>query len=257
MKKISIEESKKLLPYLLRENDYNVFIIGDIENSSSDKEYIDIYVDESIDNPKGVLLRYFDYFVIYADDKTDYKAAAEIIINHKKPKSLNGKVNVIKRMKPYLQKLIKKEESYSFLVLEDLDYYDSDYEIKKVTTDNIGKVIEFLKSIEEFRNIDERFFISDIKNQTARCYFIEKDNKVVSTASSTAESGAGAIIADVATRKKYRNKGYAKAIISKLCSDLLVEGKTPYILYDNPSAGKLYESIGFKKIGSWKILRFE
>ena len=257
MKRISIEESKKLLPYLRKEKDYNVFIIGDIENSSINKEYIDIYVDGTIDNPRGVLLRYFDYFVIYTDDETDYKAAAEIIMNHNNPKSLNGKVNVIKRMKPYLQKLIKKEESYSFLVLEELNYFETDYEIKRVTIDSTGKVIEFLKTIEEFENIDERFFISDIKNQTARCYFIEKDNKVVSTASSTAESTVGAIIADVATGKEYRNRGYAKAIVSKLCLDLLNEGKTPYIFYDNPSAGKLYESIGFKKIGSWKILRFE
>lgn len=257
MKKISIEESKKLLPYLRKEKDYNVFIIGDIENISSEKEYIDIYLDGSIDNPKGVLLRYFDYFVIYTDDVTDYKAAAKIIMNHNKSKSLNGKVNVIKRMKPYLQKLIKKEESYSFLVLKDLNYCDSDYEIKKVTADSTGKVIEFLKSIEEFKNIDERFFVSDIKNQTARCYFIEKGNRVVSTASSTAESTVGALIADVATGKEYRKRGYAKAIVSKLCSDLLKEGKTPYIIYDNPSAGKLYESTGFRKIGSWKILRFE
>jgi hypothetical protein len=257
MKKISIEESKKLLPYLRKEKDYNVFIIGDIENASSEKEYMDVYLDGSIDNPKGVLLRYFDYFVIYTDDKTDYKTAAEIIMNHNKPKSLNGKVNVINKMKPYLQKLIKKEESYSFLVLKELNYYDSDYEINKVTVDSIGKVIEFLKTIEEFENIDERFFVSDIKNQTARCYFIEVDNRVVSTASSTAESTVGAIIADVATDKEYRNRGYAKAILSKLCSDLLNEGKTPYILYDNPYAGKLYKSIGFKKIAFWKILRFE
>ncbi len=257
MKKISINESKKLLSYLCKEKDFNVFIISDIENVSDDKEYIDIYLDGSINDPKGVLLRYFDYFVIYTDDEIDYKAATQIIINHKKPKSLNGKVEVIDKIKPYLQRLVKEEENYRFLVLKELNFVDFDYEIKKVTIENIGKVIDFLNSIEEFGSVDEKAFVSEIKNKTARCYFIEVDNRVVSTASSSAESKAGSIITDVATDKEYRNRGYAKAVLSKLCSDLLNEGITPYILYYNPYTGRLYKRIGFREIGYWKILRFE
>lgn len=257
MKKININEAKKLLPNLHKEKDFNVFIIGDIQNAFSDKEYIDIYLDGNVDNPKGVLLRYFDFFVIFTHDEMDYKAAADIIIKHNKAKSLNGKTRVIDKMKPLLQRLIKKDEKYYFLVLEELNYYDSGYEIKKVTTDNAGKVIKFLKSIEGFSTVDEKAFIKEIQNQTARCYFIEIDNKVVSTASSTAESRAGAIITDVATDKNYRNQGYAKAIVSKLCSDLLNEGTIPYILYDNPVSGSLYKKIGFEEIGFWKKLRFE
>jgi hypothetical protein len=45
--------------------------------------------------------------------------------------------------------------------------------------------------------------------------------------------------------------------MSKLCSDLLKEGKIPCLFYNNPSAGKIYERMGFRRIGFWKMLKFK
>ena len=65
-----------------------------------------------------------------------------------------------------------------------------------------------------------------------------------------------AMIVGVATDKDYRNQGLASAVMSKLCEEVLNEGKELCLFYDNPSAGKIYKRIGFTDIGIWSMWSF-
>ncbi len=257
MKKINIDEAKSLFPYLRREKEFNIFIIGDIENASDDEEYIEIYIDGNIREPDGILLRYYDYFIIYSPGKMNYREAAEIIKGYGNAQVLSGKESCVDKIKPFLEDLVEEEKRMYFSALKNPNFTISDYKIHKVTPQNIHKVICTLNNIEEFDSRNDETFISGIKDGSKRSYFMEIDGTVVSTASTSAESSDSAMIVAVATDKKYRNKGYATAVMSKLCSDLLNEGKTPCLFYNNPSAGKIYERMGFKKIGFWKMLKFK
>jgi hypothetical protein len=99
--------------------------------------------------------------------------------------------------------------------------------------------------------------MTTLEDGSTRRYIAEDGDKIICTAASTAESSDMAMIIGVATHKDYRNRGLASAVVSKLCSDLLSEGKTPCLFYDNPNAGKIYNRLGFKVIGKWKMLRFK
>ncbi|MFO7882027.1 MAG: GNAT family N-acetyltransferase [Kosmotogaceae bacterium] len=256
MKKISIEESRKLLPYLRKEKEFNIFIIGDIENAPDDADYIDVYIDGDLFHPGGILLRYFDYFIIYTHNKMNYEQAAKIIKDYGKSKVLSGKETCINEIKPFIEDMIEEENRMYFTVLKKLQFKHYDYKIKKLTVENAYKVTNLLDNIDEFNARDNESFVSGIKNGSARSYYMEIDGEIVSTASTSAEAGDSAMIVAVATDRKYRNKGYATAVMSKLCSDLVKEGKTPFLFYSNPFAGKIYERIGFRNIGIWKMLRF-
>ena len=57
----------KVINYLKREPDFNLFIIGDIERYGYDNYFLDIWA--GIDKKghiEGVLLRYFEYLIFYS-----------------------------------------------------------------------------------------------------------------------------------------------------------------------------------------------
>lgn len=256
MKKITLSESKRLLPFLRKEKEFNLFIIGDLENAKPDSDYIELFIDGKLENPKGILLRYFKFFLVYSPDEMDYEGAARIIKEFEGARVVSGKEECVNEIKPYLENKIKEEAKLYFATLQEPILPESEYKIKKLALDNVNKVTDLLSTITEFGSRDDETFIAGIKNGSARSYYLEKDGEVVATASTSAETSEMAMIVAVATAKNHRKKGYATAVMSKLCSDLIEEGKSACLFYDNPAAGKIYNRIGFREIGFWKMLRF-
>lgn len=41
--------------------------------------------------------------------------------------------------------------------------------------------------------------------------------------------------------------------MTKLCHELLAEGKMLCLFYDNPEAGSIYKRLGFEDIGKWMM----
>ena len=69
----------------------------------------------------------------------------------------------------------------------------------------------------------------------------------------------GSNIGMVATRKGYRNKGYATSIVSALLKEILQESKLAliHVLSDNPSAIHIYTKVGFKSHKTYTFIRGE
>lgn len=82
---------------------------------------------------------------------------------------------------------------------------------------------------------------------------MEMDGKVIVTASTTAENSMSAMVVAVATHPDYRGKGLAKHVVARLCGDLLAEGRSLCLFYDNPNAGLIYKKLGFKDVGFWSM----
>jgi len=75
--------------------------------------------------------------------------------------------------------------------------------------------------------------------------------KLVSSVASTAETSDTAIIVGLMTLPEYRGKGFGTLCLLRICQDLINNGKTVYLTYDNPNAGRIYRKIGFREIGMW------
>jgi hypothetical protein len=94
-----------------------------------------------------------------------------------------------------------------------------------------------------------------MESNTARTYYSVENGVITSCVSTAAENSMSAMIVGVCTRKEYRRKGIATAIMQKLFQDVLKEGKTLCLFYDNPAAGRIYKRLGFKDIGMWTMHR--
>lgn len=257
MRKISIKESRKLLPFLREEKEFNLFIIGDIENAPDEAQYMDVYVDGDLRAPKGMLLRYYRYFLVYSPSGMDYPGAARVIRDFADPLVLSGKTFSVDRMKPLLTDICQSESLTYFATLKSLVRVDIPYEVKEANVEEAQQILDLLRQVPEFRTVDEESFLSGIIDGSSRKYFVEEHGRVVSTASTSAETHDMAMIVGVATAEEFRRRGYASAILSRMCEDLLSEGKIPCLFYESPDAGRIYHRLGFSQIGTWKMLRFQ
>ena len=81
---------------------------------------------------------------------------------------------------------------------------------------------------------------------------IIRENKVVSTAMTVAETPAEAIIGQVATDPRFRNQGMAGTCVNTVISQC--KGKVLYILPIHEKAKQLYQKLGFVTCGTWAEL---
>ncbi|MNB76202.1 Acetyltransferase (GNAT) family protein [compost metagenome] len=82
---------------------------------------------------------------------------------------------------------------------------------------------------------------------------MEREGRVIATASTTAENSVSAMVISVATHPDYRGQGLASGVVSALCSELNTEGKSLCLFYDNPKAASIYKRIGFHDVGDWTM----
>lgn len=141
-----------------------------------------------------------------------------------------------------------EHNSSSYLVAPDI--------IKKATVDDVEAICALTDIIEEFQFSPEGSRTNlrkKLESGTGRTYFIEREGQVIATASTSAENSMSAMIIAVATHPSFRGHGLASRVVAKMCADLLNEGKSLCLFYDNPQAGIIYKRLGFYDIGSWSM----
>lgn len=250
--KVNDTYHSKVINYLKREPDFNLFIIGDIERYGYDNYFLDIWV--GIDKKghiEGVLLRYFEHLIFYTQGKFNIDEFADFI-NSLNYIEISGKLEVLKKLEHKIG--VKCKRRVKLCVLNDLSKL-KDIEIgvrpKKIRFGNINKVVKLYEDIDEFENTT----VENIKNglKTGRGYCIEIDKKVVAMAKSTLETTTHAMIVGVGTHPNFRKKGLATKCIVKICREIIDENKIPCLFYDNIEAGKIYNKLGFEEKGYWGI----
>lgn len=250
--KVDATHHIKIINYLKREADFNLFIIGDIERYGYDNYFLDVWI--GIDKKghiEGVLLRYFQYLIFYSQGKFNIDEFSKLI-NSLEYTELSGKLDILKKLDHKID--INRKRIVKFCTLEEASNL-KDIEIgikpKKIRFTNINKVVKLYEDIDEFENTT----VENIKNglKTGRGYCIEINKQVVAMAKSTLETKTHAMIVGVGTHPNFRHRGLATKCIVKICKEIINENKIPCLFYDNIEAGKIYNKLGFKEKGYWGI----
>jgi len=253
--KLKEKHREEIMEFLLREQDYNLFIIGDVENFGFDTDFQDIWGNFEGGRMTSVLLRYYGFFIYYSPHDEDVSEYVEIIRNCDKFEFFSGKVECVERFIPHIS-FNKVRKLY--LARLNADIFRVKYkqnEVRIATPDDVDGIYELQSKIEEFGDMSgtrERIE-QTIVTQSGRIVVFVKQGAIVSSAASTAETSGSAILVAVMTDPQHRGKGLATGCIEKICHELLMEKKSVYIFYDNPSAGKIYKKVGFEDIGRWCI----
>ena len=246
---------KKVIEYLNREKEVNIFLLGDIERYGYDTYLFSIYGDiNDRGEINGILLKCFEFIIFYAYDEFDVDGFAKFI-NDCRCEEVCGKSGVLEKLEPKLK--LKRHRKVNIFKLENKDllpkYKEDGVRLKKIRFGNLNKIVRLYEEIDEFENTTVDNIKATLK--TGRGYCVEEDGKIVSMAKSTSENRSNAMIIGVGTHPRYRNHKYATKCLIKICNELLKENKTPCLFCDNESASKIYRKLGFEKIGYWSIYR--
>ncbi|AIQ53120.1 GNAT family N-acetyltransferase [Paenibacillus sp. FSL R7-0331] len=240
----------------------NLFIIGDVENFGFEQEFMELWGEcDSPDGPlQAVLLRFYDSYLPYADGAFDAEGLAELIRRNSRAEMISGDAGVVEAFKGKVP--VREEKRMLFAELKEMNERISSsaavpLAFKKATVNDVEAVCTLTDQIEEFAGSTEnsrKSLRTALESGTGRTFFAEQDGQVIAVASTTAENSLSAMIVGVATHPDYRGRGLAGNMVAQLCADLLAEGKSLCLFYDNPQAGVIYERLGFQTIGSWTML---
>ncbi|MEH7352564.1 GNAT family N-acetyltransferase [Neobacillus drentensis] len=259
IRKLTDRDHHQVLAFLSEEPSINLFIIGDIEAFGYSSEFQEIWGEfDEQDSIKAVLLRFHQSFIPYARGEFDTEGFVSIMKRYKQPISLSGKSDIVEKFEAFDDLLLgKKQVTFFAECLSDEFLSAGDVEFKKASIENVDQIIELRNSIEEFhiRSDAREILVQGIESNTARTYYTVDHDILTSCVSTTAENSMSAMIVGVCTRKEYRRQGLATAVMQKLFQDVLNEGKTLCLFYDNPAAGRIYKRLGFKDIGMWTMHR--
>jgi len=254
------KDEKRVLEYLYQEPSFNIFPIGDIETFGFDQDFQRIYGEFDDDGQiKSILLRYRENAIYYAHEQRFNDAYLEIF--EKDPfEFFSGKYELLELIEPFLS-FSRKQVTYfcKATKLNTDDVEDDDIKIAK-TEEDYSNLYDLLKRIEEFQyhKKDKEKYVHEktMSKQMGITLFLEADGKTISTVATTAETTKSAMVVAVATHEKYRNQGYATRLMKALMKKYFIEKKKELCLfYDNPDAGKIYLSLGFKPMGKWTMFR--
>ncbi|MFZ5969582.1 MAG: GNAT family N-acetyltransferase [Bacillota bacterium] len=263
IRKLADIDKEMTMAFLQEESAFNLFIIGDIENFGMETDFMKIYGD--FDNEvelKAVLLRFFNFFILYAKDNDyDIHGMAQIMKEHGNIECLSGKKGIIDAFIEHSSFQIEKQQDTYFVRLvkpvKELASH-SPLEAVKGRVEDVDDVADLLRTIVEFGEFSESTRGSikrEIQNGGGRIFLVRYENKVIATARTAAENSCSAMIVGVATREEYRNQGLASQCMTTLCKELQAEGKEICLFYDNPKAGSIYRALGFEDVGMWTMLK--
>ncbi len=264
IRKLNVKDNEQILKFLEKEKEFNLFIIGDIENHGYDKDFMDIYAEYDGDNIVSCVLFYRDSVVYYTIKS---KTSKEVInlINAFDYKVINGKGEVIDQIKEFVD-YYECRDDYFVKISELKVDSERDYTVKKATSiDELTRIFELLNTIDEFRykDADDYMFNQFISSNmykleadtTDSVYYIEDEGgSIISTAATAASNTYSTMIVGVATNKERRGEGIATKIIYEICKEYLENGKTLCLFYHNPKAGSIYRRVGFEDVGKWTML---
>lgn len=260
IRKLLERDRNSVLQFLSKEPSINLFLIGDIEAFGFEQEFQDVWGQFTVNGElEGVLLRYNENFIPYfIKPNFDISEFKNIILNNIGKTMISGKESIVKKFEGILPNHTSRLTHFCELTDgKRLNAFESDKEIKIAKECDAKRVYDLIESIEEFSDISNSIDMikHTIKTATGRIYYIESDDgTMVSVAQTTVENSKSAMVVGVATLKEYRNNGLMRKCLSKLCMDVMSEGKTLCLFYDNPKAGSVYHNLGFNTIDKWMMI---
>ncbi|MNM28222.1 FR47-like protein [compost metagenome] len=259
IRKLSAEDREEVLAMLGKEPARNLFFISDVENFGFDQDFQELWGDFDAEGQLiAVLLRYEKGYLSYAQGRFDTEGFAEILRNDPHMAMLSGGSEFVE---PYFSLLdFRKRKQMYFAELKEVNEEavsdPGDAVIRRAGLEDVEAVCALTDIIEEFEVSPESSRSSlrrTLETGTGRTYLVEREGRVIATASTTAENSVSAMVISVATHPDYRGQGLASGVVTALCSELNTEGKSLCLFYDNPKAASIYKRIGFRDIGDWTM----
>ncbi len=255
------EHRQQVMQYLSSEPTFTLLIAADIQNYGFESDVFEIWAHSGNcqDIIRSVFCRFYNTLLVYSlkndiDAGNIYRFLSDNGVEYN---IVLGKEELVKQFSPFIA--FKEKHETLFAELSKDRFHPAKpavtTQVFQAREEDALEIHELRESIPEFNNmmLPLEQLIDLIRTKKGRVYFIKENNKIVSSASTGAETEMAAHVNAVCTKEGYRGRGYASQIITRLSGDLLAEGKICCLGYENPVAGRIYNRIGYKELGKLVI----
>lgn len=263
VRKLANKDISDVYAYIKDEPEANLFIQGDLELYGLQSQEVTLYaVGEPWDS---ILLKYYSDFILYSKNPLyNTKAIEALLARQERIMAISAKESLLKQIQHlYPTKKIQGTYLCRCNKASFIPKAETTLPIRRLTAKDAPAIIALYQQIEEFAQpyldyTQEKLSeIIDNIEKGGVSFGLFEGSKLLVTAYTTATTTSGAMIVGVATHKGYRNKGYATALVSKLCSYCFDSGlEFLCLFFDNPKAGAIYRRLGFEVVDRWAIMRF-
>lgn len=264
MEKLKETDIEELKSYIGKEPEYNIFILGDIENFGLEGDMVEVFADKRDGEYDSIILRYQSSYIVYSQKENyDVKSVWRFLENRGKD-VISGKSSIVDQLLPYSGAKHSKDYLSKLTQVNYKSSVPAEMELRELTHRDAADIVDLFIQIEEFegytkerreRLIREKEEV--LKLGTDRVLGVFSGKKLVSVSQVSAENSVSAMIVGVATHPDYRKKGLASTLVASQCQQCLDKGlEFICLFYINPAAGAIYRKIGFKEIGNYTMLNF-
>ncbi|PTX59384.1 hypothetical protein C8P63_11280 [Melghirimyces profundicolus] len=263
VRRLTEADRERTLSFLERESSLNLFIIGDIYNFGFKTDFQELWGDfDGTERLRAVLLRYHGNWIPCAAGDFDVEGFASVIREGKKVEMIHGIDRVIERFRKVsgLPFRWDRMRHTHFAELTDPKKLTEPAQsgtlsIRRMELPDVSALVALSRAIGEFtRPYREEELRQWLQSGDSRGYWVEEAGRAVAMARTTAENPASAMVVGVGTLPSHRRRGLATRLMGRLCREVLAEGKTLCLFYDNPRAGAIYRRLGFREIGFWNMV---
>lgn len=266
-------DRQAVVEYVSGEPECNLFILGDVESYGLEGPHCQVFLREATGGGIAwLVLVYMGDYVFYSRDPGFDTGEVASFLRTQDFRVLSGKYDLVRRMEPcfpaaalthtYLARLDRvrplpprPEAQNAQDPTRGLGFYALTAHEAELIIDLYCQIDQWAPDYRDRReaavaNRREGFLHGD------RAYGFLEGNRLVAVASSTGANSRSAMIVGVGTHPDYRGRGLASLAVSRLCQDLLGEGKEFLCLfYNNPAAGRIYHRLGFVEVGAYGMLK--
>ena len=253
IRQLNRDDTDELLALLYRDPYYNIFMIGNLENMGLDHPDLDYWGSFREGQLVGALMRYRVFWNVYDAGEADLRGFAWLMDRRRDVQVLHGRDQLIARLARLLRDYaVREERRLHFCRLPELKpALTSSHSVHRAILADLPALVAFYSDAEEMSR-DERSVRRCLEQ--GRVFVATAKGRIVSAVLTNTETQELAMIGGVYTPLDSRHQGYASACMVAICQDLAADGKEACLCHDDPGAGGIYRRLGFREIGSWRLL---
>ncbi|MBQ8184278.1 MAG: GNAT family N-acetyltransferase [Lachnospiraceae bacterium] len=249
------EQVPALLAYFEQDLKNCLYSYIDLKKYGIHNPHLHIYYSTREGRITGVATEYYKGIQLFSyGEELDIPETLELITLLNTP-MINGKKELIELLEPHLKDDFEKELGY-VAWMKALKPGADLSQVQAAGEEECMEIARLICSDEGLGGhyVPEEFCQQLVDRQRegfGRNYVICKDGKIACHAATYAEIDNLAIVSGVIADEAYRGQGLGYQTVSRLCHDLLQEGKRPCIFYFKKEAAGLYAKVGFEDGTGW------